>query len=329
MKVLVTGATGFIGSNLVRSLLKRNVEVRALVRRESGLNNINGLDVELFYGDVRDRSSLKKACEGCEVLYHTAALYSFWAPDSRAFYEVNVQGTRNTLEEARAAGISKIVYTSTVATIRCPEDPNHPSDENDYPTPQDFHNDYKRSKFLAEQVVLAFANEGLPVVIVNPSAPIGSYDVKPTPTGKIVLDFLKGQVPAYINTGLNIIDVEDVAEGHILAAEKGKVGERYILGNENIPLREIFERIAQCAGKSAPRYRIPYGVALAAAYGSELVSGLLKKSPRIHLSTVRMAKRYMYFNPAKAVRELGLPQSPVEGAIAKAIRWFRASGYLE
>ncbi|MDO8519928.1 MAG: NAD-dependent epimerase/dehydratase family protein, partial [Deltaproteobacteria bacterium] len=217
-KVLVTGATGFIGGNLVRLLLKEGYAVRALVRHTSRLDNLKNLDVEKVYGDLRDKSSLIKACKGCDHLYHVAASYELWSAEPKEFYDTNVNGTHNILAAAREAGISKIVYTSTVGAIRYPDDPTKPSDETCWPTPKDLQNDYKRSKFQAEQVALKFAKEGLPVVVVNPSAPIGPYDIKPTPTGKIIVDFLKGKVPAYVDTGLNIIDVEDVAWGHLLAA---------------------------------------------------------------------------------------------------------------
>ena len=326
MKVLITGGTGFIGGNLVRLLLNKGCSVRALVRRTSSLENLKGLDVELVYGDLRDLPSLKKTCQGCDQLYHVAASYQFWSEDRQEFYESNVGGTQNILTAARDTDISKIVYTSTVGTISYPDDPSKPSDETTFPTQKDLYNDYKRSKFQAEEIALRFAKEGLPVVIVNPSAPIGPRDIKPTPTGKIIVDFLKGKVPAYIDTGLNIIDVADVAEGHWLAAQKGKVGERYILGNKNMSLKEIYETIARLTGKKPPRFQIPYTVALTAAYGSELVAKILQRPPSIPVGAVKMAKKYMYFNSAKAVRELGLPQSPIENAFEKAIQWFQTYG---
>lgn len=328
-QVLVTGGTGFIGGNLVRLLLKKGCAVRVLVRKTSSLENLQNLDIETVYGDLRDPFSLKQAVQGCEQLYHVAASYQFWSPDPKEFYESNVDGTRNILTAARDAGVSKIVYTSTVGAIRYPDDPSRPSDETCFPTEKDLHNDYKRSKFQAEQVALQFAKEGLPVVIVNPSAPLGRWDAKPTPTGRIIVDFLKGKVPAYIDTGLNVVDVEDVAEGHWLAAQKGRIGERYILGNKNMSLKEIYELIARLSGREPPRFAIPYGVALAAAYGSELIGKILHKRPAIAVGAVKMAKKYMYFSPAKAVRELGLPQSPVEKAFAKAIQWFKSNGYLK
>ncbi|MDP2599432.1 MAG: NAD-dependent epimerase/dehydratase family protein [Deltaproteobacteria bacterium] len=326
--VLITGATGFIGGNLVRLLLKQGFKVRALVRSSSDLANLKNLDVELAYGDLRDPTSLIKACDGCEQLYHVAASYQFWSPNPKEFYESNVDGTRNILEAAKAAKISKIVYTSTVGAIQYPHDPSKPSDETCWPTQKDLHNDYKKSKFMAEQVALQYAENGLPVVIVNPSAPIGPYDVKPTPTGKIIVDFLNGRVPAYLDTGLNIIDVEDCAWGHILAAQKGRAGERYILGNKNISLKAIYELIASLTKRKPPKMRIPYAVAWGAAVGSETIGKLFKRRPKVSLGAVRMAKHHMYFSPAKAVKELGLPQSPIENAFARAIEWFENNGYL-
>jgi len=328
MKVCVTGANGFIGANLVRALLKKKASVRALVRSTSDLRLLKGLDVELVFGDLRDKISLQKAFQDCDVLYHTAALYAFWVKDPACFYDVNVQGTQNVLEAAGEMGVSKIVYTSTVGTIRCPKDPATPSDENSFAEEGEMETDYKRSKFLAEQTVLKFVKKGLPVVIVNPSAPIGPYDGKPTPTGRIIVDFLRRSLPLYVNTGLNIVDVEDVAAGHILAAEKGKIGERYILGNKNISLKEIYEIIGEQVHRKSPPLRIPYGLAFLAALGSEGVAYWKNTPPAVSLGAVQMAKRYMYFSPAKAIRELGLPQSPIESAFEKAIGWFQSNGYL-
>lgn len=328
MRACVTGANGFIGANLVRALLKKGARVRAMVRQSSDVRLLKGLDVEIAFGDLRDKISLKKAFQDCEVLYHTAALYAFWMKDPACFYDVNVEGTRNVLEVAGEAGVSKIVYTSTVGTIRSPKNPNTPSDENSFAEEGEMETDYKRSKFLAEQVALDFAKKGLPVVIVNPSAPIGSYDGKPTPTGRIIIDFLQRSLPLYINTGLNIVDVEDVAVGHILAGEKGKIGERYILGNKNISLKEIYAIVGEQARRKSPSLRIPYGLAYLAALGSEGVAYWKKTPPAVSLGAVQMARRYMYFSPAKAVRELGLPQSPIERAFEKAVSWFRDNGYL-
>lgn len=327
MKVLVTGGTGFIGANLVRLLLKKNFEVRALVRKTSALTNLENLDVEICRGDLCDPASLKEACAGVSQVYHVAAAYDFWSRRPQEFFDVNVEGTRNILEAAGTAGVSRIVYTSTVGVLRYPDDPRHSSDETALASPADLHNDYKRSKFEAERIALEYAHKGLPVVVVNPSAPVGPYDVKPTPTGKIIVDFLKGKVPAYVETGLNVVDVEDVAAGHWLAAQKGKAGERYILGNKNMSLKEIYALIASLSGRNPPRWKIPYGVALAASFGSEIAGKILRRRPSIPLGAVRMAKKYMYFTPAKAIRELGLPQSPVEKAFEKAIGWFKTNRY--
>lgn len=329
MRAIVTGGTGFVGANLVRTLLKRGVAVRVLVRPATPQTNLAGLDLQLVEGDLRDPASLRNACADCDLLFHTAAYYDFWAPDRKIFYEVNVEGTQNILEAARRAEIPKIVYTSTVGTIRYPKNRNYSSDETSLATEVEMSNDYKRSKFLAEQVAMQFAKEGLPVVIVNPSAPVGAYDVKPTPTGKIILDFLRGKIPAYVDTGLNIIDVEDVAEGHWLAAQKGKSGERYILGSQNISLKEVYRILSALNGRPAPRLRIPYGVAWAAAAASEVAAGIQKRRPKISLGAVRMARHYMYFDSSKAVLELGLPQGPIEPAFAKAADWFASNGYLQ
>ncbi|MDO8494045.1 MAG: NAD-dependent epimerase/dehydratase family protein, partial [Deltaproteobacteria bacterium] len=323
-----TGATGFIGGNLVRTLVRRGFNVRVLVRSLNSSQTIDNLDVEKVIGDLRDPDSLEKACDSCSLLFHTAAFYQLWSANRNDFYDINVTGTKNILAAAQKKKLQKIVYTSTVGTIPYPDDPNFPSDETCFPTEKDLCNDYKRSKFQAEEIVKDFARCGLPVVIVNPSAPIGAMDVKPTPTGKIIIDFLQGKIPAIINTGLNVIDVEDVVEGHILAADKGKVGERYILGHRNLSLLEIYETIARLTGRPAPRWKIPYRLALCAAYGSELVARLSGGRPKIPLGAVRMASKYMYFSSQKAVRELGLPQSPIENAFRKSIHWFETNGYL-
>lgn len=327
MRALVTGSTGFIGANLVRLLLAKGYHVRTLVRRESSQKNLRGLDVELVYGDLLDPDSLFGALEGVEELYHVAGYYQLWSADPQRFYQVNVEGTENILKAARRRNLSKIVYTSTVGTLRYPKNPDSPSDETCVAALGDLHNDYKRSKFEAEAAALRFAAEGLPVVVVNPSAPIGPWDVKPTPTGKIIVDFLKGRVPAYVHTGLNVVDVEDVALGHWLAAKKGRAGERYILGNENISLKNIYRALGEVAGLAPPFLRVPYPLVLTMAYGSEGVACLTKKRPRIPLGAVRMARRFMYFTAEKAVRELGFPKKPIEPAFRRAVAWFRENHY--
>jgi dihydroflavonol-4-reductase len=329
MKTLVTGGTGFVGANVVRALLKRGVEVRALVRPRSDTRNLDSLEVELVAGDLRDRGSLEAALEGCDILYHVAAMYTLWARNPREIYDSNVTGTINILEAAGQAGVQKIVYTSSVATIGLPKDGTPGTEEVPLP-PEDMVSDYKRSKYLAEQEVLKYAQRGLPVVIVNPSFPVGAWDVKPTPSGQIIVNFLRGKIPAYVDTGLNVVDVEDVAIGHVMAAERGRIGERYILGHTNLTLPELFQLLAQVSGMNAPRIRIPYGFAYLSACVSEFVARTIThKPPFATLAGVKLSRKRMFFDPSKAVQELGLPQTPAIEALSKAVQWFRAHGYAQ
>ena len=323
---LVTGATGFIGANVVRALLETGATVRALVRRSSDQRNLTGLPVEIIYGDLCDATSLRPAVQGCHTVYHVAAHYSLWTPHPQELYAINVEGTVNLLQIALELGVAKVVYTSSVATIGMFAD-GTPGDETLWLSPDEAIGHYKRSKIVAEQRALAFCRDGLPVVIVNPTAPIGPWDVKPTPTGKIIVDFLQRRLPAYLDTGLNLIDVRDVARGHLLAAQYGRIGERYILGCQNMTLRNILRLLAQVSGLPAPRIRIPYSVALAAGYVNEWVSHHTGKPPFVPLTGVRMARHPMYFTAQKAVRELGLPQSPIEEAMQQAVQWFHAHEY--
>jgi dihydroflavonol-4-reductase len=323
---LVTGATGFIGANVVRALLAAGASVRVLTRRGSDRRNLTDLPVEMVYGDVRDINSLRPALQGCHTLYHMAAHYSLWTPHPEEVYTTNVQGTTNLLQVALELGLQKVVYTSSVATIALPED-GTPGDETMYLTPEHAIGHYKRSKIMAEQAALAFCQQGLPVVIVNPAAPIGPWDIKPTPTGKIIVDFLQRKMPAYVDTGLNLVDVRDVAQGHLLAAQHGKIGERYILGCRNMTLREILILAAGVSGLTAPRWQVPYGLALALGYVCAGLAHLTGKAPLVPLDGVRMARHPMYFTAQKAVRELGLPQSPLEEAMRQAVHWFRAHSY--
>ncbi|HEX3744038.1 MAG TPA: hopanoid-associated sugar epimerase [Bryobacteraceae bacterium] len=320
---LVTGASGFIGWHVARVLLARGYRVRALVRAG---NRVDGLDVEPVTGDLRDADSLNRAVSGCELVFHVAADYRLWAKDPHEIYRSNVDGTRNLLEAARHAGVERVVYTSTVGCIGIPH--NGLGDENTTPSYSEMAGDYKRSKFLAEQVALQFAQSGLPVVVVNPTAPIGDHDVKPTPTGKIVLDFLKGQMPAFIDTGLNVVDVRDIAEGHWLACERGKVGERYILGAENLTLAQIFEKLAHLTNRKAPTVRLPYAVALCAGACSTAWANLTGIAPRVPLAAVRMAREKMWVTHEKAHRELGFTPGSAEQALARAVEWFSGSGLL-
>jgi dihydroflavonol-4-reductase len=329
MKTLVTGGTGFVGANVVRMLIQRGTEVRALVRPRSDTRNLDQLDVELVAGDLRDRGSLEAALEGCDTVYHVAAMYALWAPNPQEIYDSNVTGTVNLLEAAGQAGAEKIVYTSSVATIGLPKD-GAPGTEEVPLSPEDLVSDYKRSKYFAEQEVLKYAQRGLPVVIVNPSFPVGPWDVKPTPSGQIIVNFLRGKIPAYVDTGLNVVDVEDVAIGHIMAAEKGRIGERYILGHANVTLPELFQLLAQISGMRAPRLRIPYGFAYLSACVSECVARTIThKPPFVTLAGVRLSRKRMFFDASKAVRELGLPQTPPLEALSKAVQWFRAHGYVK
>jgi dihydroflavonol-4-reductase len=329
MKTLVTGGTGFLGANVVRALLQRGAEVRALVRPRSDTRNLDSLDVELVAGDLRDRGSLEAALEGCDTMYHVAAMYALWARHPQDIYDSNVTGTINILEAAAQAGVQKIVYTSSVSTIGLPKD-GTPGTEETPLSPEDMVSHYKRSKYLAEQEVLKYAQRGLPVVIVNPSFPVGAWDVKPTPSGQVIVNFLRGKIPAYVDTGVNVVDVEDVAIGHILAAEKGRVGERYILGHANLTLSELFQLLAQVSGMAAPRLRVPYGVAYVSACVSEFMARTIThKPPFVTLAGVRLSRKRMFFDASKAVRELGFPQTPAVDALRKAVQWFRAYGYAK
>jgi dihydroflavonol-4-reductase len=321
--VLVTGASGFLGWHIARRLLARGERVRALVRSTSRLRELDG--VETVTGDLRDRASLDRAVAGCGVVYHAAADYRLWAAEPRELYDSNVQGTRNLLEAARSAAVERVVYTSTVGCIGIPA-----SGEGDECAPvslDDMHGPYKRSKFLAEKAVMEFASGGFPVVVVNPTAPVGDHDFKPTPTGRIILDFLKGGMPAYIDTGLNVVDADDVALGHLLACERGRPGERYILGSENLTLAGIFERLESASGVKAPARRIPYALAYAAGAVSTGWAAITGHEPRAPLDGVRMARKKMWVTHAKAARELGFSPAPAAAALARAVVWFRSNGY--
>jgi len=288
---------------------------------------LDGLDVEVVLGDLTDFESLRRAVAGCRWVYHVAADYRLWAANPRELYETNVGGTRNLILACQAEGIERMVYTSTVGTLGLARD-GQPANEETPVGLEDMIGHYKRSKFLAEAEVKAWARRGFPVVIVNPSTPVGPGDVKPTPTGQMIVDFLNGRMPAYIETGLNLIDVEDVAAGHLLAMEKGRVGERYILGNQNATFAEILQMLAKVSGRPRPRIRMPFSVAMGLAVVSTALSTFTHRPPRIPIEGVRMARKKMFFDASKAVRELGLPQSPVEGALAKAVAWFQANGYV-
>ena len=326
MKILVTGATGFIGSNVARAAQARGYEIRALVRPRSSTLTLKGMDIEMAQGDVRDRDSVAAALKGCQAVIHCAALYTFWVPRSEVMYGTNVEGTRLVLEEALKAGVDRCVYTSTVSTVGIPK--GGVGTEENEPSPRDLVGHYKRSKYLAEKAALDVAKEGLPLVVVNPTAPVGPRDVKPTPTGRMVLDFVRGRIPAYINTGMNLVDVEDVAEGHVLALEKGRIGERYLLGNRNMTLGQVFNLLERVSGKKAPRVRIPILLAMAAGYIDGFVEGrILGKEPAIPVEGLKHSRKPMYVSCEKAINELGLPQSSIERAMEKAVKWFRDYSY--
>src|ERR1039458_10010409 len=319
---LVTGATGFLGWHVVQVLNQRGVPVRALVRRPEAAR---GLDAELVVGDLRDAESVERAMAGCGVAFHVAADYRLWVRDSREMFRSNVDGTRNVLEAASRAGVERIVYTSTVGCIGFIK--NGLGDETTPATLGDMAGPYKRSKFQAEQVALEYARKGLPVVIVNPTAPVGEHDVKPTPTGQTIVDFLRGAMPAYLDTGLNIVDARETAEGHWLACAQGQAGERYILGSENLTLREIFETLERISGRAAPRTRIPWVVAWMAAVFSTGLAEVTGREPRVPLAAVQMARKKMWVSHAKAERELGFRRPIAAVALGKAAEWFQSHGY--
>ena len=328
MKTLVTGATGLIGSSVVRELLKDGVEVRVLVRENSDTRNIDGLDVEKAYGDIRDGDSLKVALKGCDTFYQTAALYAFWAPNSREFYNINVEGTKTALNAALEQGIEKVVYTSTAGTIGR-HGAKSPANERSEFNLWDTGDHYFRSKYLGEVEAMKICDKGLPLVVVNPSGPIGVRDIKPTPTGRMIVDVLNKKMPGYIDGGMNFIDVEDVGRGHILAAQKGKVGERYILGNENLPYEEYFRLVAEAGGVKPPKFKMPYPFAIAMGYLFGFAANITRKPPLMTPTIVRAGRGYFYFDVSKAVNELGLPQTPIRTTIEKAVNWFRENGYVK
>jgi len=334
MNCFVTGASGFIGANLVHELVARGHRVKTLVRPAGHRHELESAGIECFEADLGDRAGLARGMRGCEWCFHLAASYHLWLPDYAPMYAVNVGGTRNVLEAAAAAGCSRIVYTSTVGCIGLPNSENGvvtPTDETTPVSEEEMYTDYKLSKWKAELIARELAAKGVPVIIVNPSAPVGPRDVKPTPTGRIIVDFLNRRLPAFVDTGLNWVHVKDVAVGHILAAEKGRVGERYILGiaEGNWTMIEALKVLEEISGLPAPKIQVPYVVALAAAHTGEMLSHLTGKPPRAPLAGVRMAKHKMFFNPAKAIRELGLPQTPPKQALADAVEWFRTKGFVK
>jgi len=328
MKSFVTGATGFVGCHVVRRLLAAGDSVRVLVRPASNLRALEGLPVEFEEGDLRDRGSLDAALHGIDRVFHVAADYRLWSARPEEMYESNVGGTRNVLEAAQRAGVGRFVYTSTVATVAVPRGDALPNEETRAKVGEMIGH-YKRSKFLAEEEAMTAASTGFSVVIVNPTTPVGPLDWKPTPTGRIVVDFMNGRMPAYVDTGLNVVGVDDVAAGHLLAAERGRSGERYILGARNMTLKEILEALAQITGRPAPWVRLPHFVALAAAHVDEWVSRARGRVPQIPVEGVKIARHRMFVDGSKATRELGYQPGPVEAALAQAVEWYGANGYVK
>ncbi|HTD52474.1 MAG TPA: hopanoid-associated sugar epimerase [Thermoanaerobaculia bacterium] len=323
---LVTGGTGFIGAHVVRALLAKRRSVRCLVRSESRRSNLEGLNVEIVVGDVTDPASLAPAMTGVQTVFHCAADYRLSVPDPRPLFECNVVGTENVMRAASQARVEKVVHTSSVGALGRTAD-GSPATEDTPVAPSSLIGPYKRSKYEAERVAEQWSERGLPVVIVNPSTPVGELDVKPTPTGQMIVDFLNRRMPAYVDTGLNLIDVRDVAEGHILAAERGRVGQKYILGNRNMTLKEILDALSRLTGIPSPRIQLPYWIPLAAAAVDAAKSRITGRAPRIPLEGVRMSRYRMFFDPSRAVRELGLAESPVDEALARAVAWFRENRY--
>ncbi|HHP7231230.1 MAG TPA: hopanoid-associated sugar epimerase [Xenococcaceae cyanobacterium] len=323
MRVFVTGSTGFVGANLVRLLLQQGYQVRVLVRPQSCLANIESLDVEIVRGDLNE-PDLAQYMTGCQALFHVAAHYSLWQADRQLLYQNNVLGTKNILARARQAGVERTVYTSSVAAIGVGKN-GVPVDETYQSPVAKLIGDYKKSKYYAEQEAIKAVKQGQDIVIVNPSTPIGAWDIKPTPTGEIIARFLQQKMPFYLDTGLNLIAVEDVAWGHLLALEKGRTGDRYILGHQNLSLKEILDKLAAITGLAAPRYTIPYFIPYTVAWIEENIFAPLGRKPTVAIDGVRMARQKMYYDATKAVTDLGLPQSSVDLALAKSVNWFQDS----
>ncbi|MCX5794531.1 MAG: NAD-dependent epimerase/dehydratase family protein [Elusimicrobia bacterium] len=327
-KAFLTGGTGFVGANLARLLLEQGFAVKVLARQGSDRRNLDGLPVEFVSGGLLDKDALAAGCAGARYVFHVAADYRIWVPDPAEMRRVNVDGSVNVVRAAAEAGAERIVYCSSVAAIMPPDGRTAVDERSRYPGVDAVPGDYKKSKYLAELAVLELAAKGAPVVAVNPAAPIGPWDRKPTPTGKILVDFLNGRMPSYIDTGLNVVHVRDVALGHLLAARKGRVGERYILGGENLTFKGILDILSEVSGRRAPRFRTPYAVAYGFAAVDTAFSRLTGSEPRAPLDAVRMAKHYMWYDSGKAVRELGYAPVPARQALADAVAWFKANGYV-
>ena len=327
MKALVTGATGFIGSTVMRELLRAGTDVRVTIRRDSDTRNIDGLDVEKVYGDTRDRESMRAALRGCDTLFHVAAYFAHWSLNRDLFYEVNVEGTKIVLEEALAQGLEKVVYTSTANTIGSHGAGNYVNEEAEF-NQWKTGDHYAISKYLAEIEAKKICDKGLPLVIVNPTLVIGVRDIKPTPSGALIVDIVNRDMPGYIDGATNIIDVEDVARGHLLAAAKGRIGERYILGNENVTVGDFFRLVADIAGVKPPRLKLPYGIALLLGHMFQIQARITKKPPVVSVSQVRIGKMGEHFDNSRAVNELGLRLTPIEKTIENTVKWFTENGYI-
>jgi dihydroflavonol-4-reductase len=327
MLAFVTGATGFVGSHVARVLAEQGADLRLLIRSSSDLRNIEDLKAERVTGDLRDAASLKKAVSGCDAIFHVAADYRLWVRDPDEMYRSNVEGTRTILQAARESGVRRVVYTSSVATIGFTSN-GRPTDESSPVSLANMIGHYKRSKFVAEQVAIEAGRSGMDVVVVNPTTPVGERDIKPTPSGRIIVDFLKKKFPAYVDTGLNLVDVTECARGHVSALEKGSSGERYILGGENLTLKQILDKLATIAGLQSPKIRVPYMVALATGVVDQVVTGYIRKrEPRATIDTVRMGRKKMFVSSGKAERDLGWKTVPVDDALRRAVEWFQANGY--
>jgi dihydroflavonol-4-reductase len=328
MKAFVTGATGFVGSHVARRLSAEGAELRLLMRSSSNPGNIEGIRADRIVGDLRDPAALEKAIAGCDTVFHVAADYRLWIRDPEQMYRSNVDGTRAVLEACRKNGVRRVVYTSSVATVGFTSN-GHPADEDSPVTLQNMIGHYKRSKFMAEKIAIAAGKSGMNVVVVNPTTPVGEQDIKPTPTGRIIVDFLKRKFPAYVDTGLNLLDVAECARGHVAAMERGRPGERYILGGENLTLKQILDKLGSITGLPSPSVRVPYVLALATGVVDQVFTGYLRgREPRATIDAVRMGRKKMFVSSAKAERELGWQIVPVDDALRRAVEWFRREGYV-
>jgi dihydroflavonol-4-reductase len=327
MLAFITGATGFVGSHVARVLAAQGADLRLLIRSGSDLKNIQELKAERVVGDLRDAASLQKAMAGCDVVFHVAADYRLWVRDPEQMYRSNVEGTKAILEAARKNRVRRVVHTSSVATMGFQSN-GHLANEDSPVSLAQMVGPYKRSKFMAEEIAVRAGKSGMDVVVVNPTTPVGGRDIKPTPTGRIIVDFLKRRFPAYVDTGLNLVDVAECARGHLAALEKGRSGERYILGGENLTLKQILDKLAVTTGLPSPKIRVPYVVALATGVVDQVVTGYIRnREPRATIDAVRMGRKKMFVSSSKAERDLGWKIVPVDGALHRAVDWFKANGY--